>query len=156
MRPLITVAPALKRPCAMAGCASQTSDNVSKRSTELCTRKNHHGRHTRTSDRQPPRLQLPRGAQTSDATPAIPSEVGRTIRQACMLLRLRFWGVWLAHSWEFLSPARCRVEEFCGSLQVSNQNLGRNHGRRCRGDACDICFDVVRSSRSKLLPKQGR
>ena len=89
MRPLITVAFALKRPCAMAGCASQTSDKVSKRPTELCTRKNHHSRHTRTSDRQPPRLQLPRGAQTSDATPAIPSEVGRTIRQACMLLRLR-------------------------------------------------------------------
>ena len=38
----------------------------------------HQSRHTRTSDRQPPRVQLPRGGQTSDATTAILSGACRS------------------------------------------------------------------------------
>ena len=34
-------------------------------------------------------------------------------------------------AWESLPPARSRV----GSIHVSNQNLGRNYGGRCRGHA---------------------
>ena len=99
---------------------------------------NHHGRHTRTCDRQPPRMQLPSGRQTSDATTAICSEAGRSRRPKWLLSRLldsylrtrrdvRGSRLTLNVSGP---PARWRVSPTCQQLLRLLQLRLRRHPRR--------------------------